>query len=109
LLLAPPVVVKDGKDGSSEDTDDHLLVPVPPLLLVPLGVLFACPDTVPLVVFFFRSRFAFCIKFFSSGGVLGLVLGRGGRGLIHFSRNLRTGRSATIVACEFGGELGKGR
>jgi len=38
-----------------------------------------------------------------------IIFDAGGTGLIHFSRKQMTGNSATIVVCEFSGELGKGR
>jgi hypothetical protein len=102
-LPAPPTPGKDGKDGNSDDTDDHLLVPLPPL--VPLGASFTFPNPEALTIPFFHSRFIF----FSSGGLFDRVLGTERRGPIHLSRNLKTGISATTVACEFWGELGNGR
>ena len=107
LLPPPPTPAKDGNKGNSDDTDDHLLDPVLPLLVVDFV---GGPDTGVPVMLFFALTVLTGMGLLRSGGVFDVVaFDAGGTGLIHFSRKRMTGNSATIVVCEFGGELGKGR
>jgi hypothetical protein len=107
-LLLPPTPGKEGKEGIKAVTDDHLLEPLPP----EEGAFAAEDELEPAApaIFLLGSTLPIIIKFFNSGGVLGRVVGGvGARGRIHFSKKRMIGRSATIVACELVGELGKGK
>lgn len=100
-VLPVPRGLKDGKEGIKDVTDDHLLA----LEAAPGPGALEGPSAPP-------TGGVFGLVGISTGGVAGLAGGGGGgvgTGFNHFSKNLTTGMRADIVACEFDGELGKGK
>ena len=99
-VLPLPRGLKDGKEGIKDVTDDHLLA-----LEAPGPGALEGPGASPP-----PTGGVFGLVGICTGGVAGLGGGGGGgTGFNHFSKNLTTGMRADIVACEFEGELGKGK